>query len=192
MKYPVDETLDCKGLSCPMPVVQTKKAMEELRPGQVLQVEATDKGSLADLRSWAQRTGHEYLGSKEEGEVLRHFLRKGSEGEAKPEKKHPHVVHTEELEQKMKDPDMEILDVREPMEYAFGHIPGARSIPFGELEKRTGELNPDKEYYVICRTGARSDAACQLLSEKGFSKVKNVIPGMKDWAGKIETTEEGV
>lgn len=187
MKYPVDETLDCKGLSCPMPVVRTKKAMEELKSGQVLQVEATDKGSLADLRSWAQRTGHEYLGFKEEGEVLRHFLRKASEEEAKPEKKHPDVVDLKELERRMMDADMEILDVREPMEYAFGHIPGARSIPFGELEERIGELNPGKEYYVICRTGSRSDAACQLLSEKGFSKVRNVIPGMKDWAGETES-----
>ncbi|SMO83490.1 sulfurtransferase TusA family protein [Melghirimyces algeriensis] len=184
--YQVDKTLDCKGLSCPMPVIQTKKAVEALKPGQILQVEATDKGSLADLKSWAQRTGHHYLGSKEDGDVIRHFLRKAAEGKEKHEKTYPHVANLEEMEQKRNDPDVEIVDVREPMEYTFGHIPGAKSIPLGELEERISELNPTKEYYVICQTGTRSDAACQLLNEKGFSKVKNVVPGMKEWNKEME------
>ena len=46
--------LDAKGLACPMPIVKTKKAMSDLEDGQVLEVQATDKGSKADLKAWAE------------------------------------------------------------------------------------------------------------------------------------------
>ena len=59
-----------------------------------------------------------------------------------------------------------ILDVREEVEYAFGHIEGAKSIPMGELDRRIKELDKDQEIYVICRTGKRSDIAAQKLAEK--------------------------
>jgi rhodanese-related sulfurtransferase len=54
------------------------------------------------------------------------------------------------------------------------------------LENRVLELNPDDDIYVICRTGTRSDMACQLLSEKGFKRVTNVVPGMSGWTGPTE------
>ncbi|MEC2477109.1 rhodanese-like domain-containing protein, partial [Bacillus cereus] len=47
-------------------------------------------------------------------------------------------------------------------------------------------LDKTKQIYVICRTGNRSDIACQMLKEKGYSNVKNVIPGMLEWQGNIE------
>lgn len=50
----VNVTLDCKGLSCPMPIVRTKKAMDQLEAGQVIEVLATDRGSLADMQGWAK------------------------------------------------------------------------------------------------------------------------------------------
>ncbi|KPC97477.1 Sulfurtransferase TusA [Geobacillus sp. BCO2] len=53
----VDMTVDAKGLSCPMPIVRTKKAINELQPGQVLEVQATDKGSKADIKAWAEAQG---------------------------------------------------------------------------------------------------------------------------------------
>lgn len=74
--------LDVKGLACPMPIVKTKKEMKNLGAGQVLEVQATDKGSKADMKAWAERTGHQYLGTIEEGEVLKHYLRKSSNEEA--------------------------------------------------------------------------------------------------------------
>ena len=55
----VDMTVDAKGLSCPMPIVKTKKAINDLQPGQVLEVQATDKGSKADIKAWAESTGHQ-------------------------------------------------------------------------------------------------------------------------------------
>lgn len=183
----VNMTVDAKGLSCPMPIVKTKKAMNELAPGQVLEVQATDKGSKADIKAWAESTGHQYLGTVEEGNVLKHYIRKASENEAKEEAKFPHVISNEELVAKLSDPAVTILDVREPAEYAFGHIPRAISIPLGELEARMNELEKEKTIYVICRTGSRSDLAAQKLAEKGFTNVWNVVPGMSQWNGAIES-----
>ncbi len=77
-----------------------------------------------------------------------------------------------------------VLDVRETAEYEFSHIPNSISIPLGELEKRLYELDKEKETYVICRTGNRSDLAAQKLTKKGFTKVINVVPGMSQWTGK--------
>lgn len=179
-------TLDCRGLSCPMPIVRTKKAMEQLEPGQVIEVQATDKGSLADMKGWAKNTGHQYLGTIQDGDVLKHYLRKSSPGETKEPQQFPHTMTNEELKQKLSSPNITILDVREPAEYAFHRIPGAVNIPFGELEDRLHELSPDREICVICRTGNRSDMACQLLADKGFKSVYNVVPGMNEWDGPAE------
>ncbi|ARK28841.1 sulfurtransferase TusA family protein [Halalkalibacter krulwichiae] len=179
IKY--DQLVDAKGLACPMPIVRTKKAMNDLEPGKVLEVQATDKGSTADIKAWAQSTGHQYLGTLEEDEVLKHYLRKAT-GEEKEEKKHPHVVNNEELQAKVaRNEDILVLDVRESAEYTFNHIPGAKSIPLGELENRLNELSEDADIYVVCRTGSRSDLAAQKLTEAGFTRVMNVVPGMSEW-----------
>jgi rhodanese-related sulfurtransferase/TusA-related sulfurtransferase len=185
----VNLTVDAKGLSCPMPIVKTKKAINDLEPGQVLEVQATDKGSKADIKAWAESTGHQYLGTIEEYGVLKHYIRKATDSETKKETKFPNVVSNEELHNQMDDPSALILDVREPAEYAFGHIPGALSIPLGELEDRINELPKDKTIYVVCRTGTRSDLAAQKLTEKGFTNVWNVVPGMSQWNGPLDTAQ---
>jgi rhodanese-related sulfurtransferase/TusA-related sulfurtransferase len=186
----VDRTLDAEGLSCPLPVVRTKKNMDEMNPGEVLEVRATDKGSIADLQGWAKRTGHQYIGLIEENGVLRHFLRKASDSEMKEEAKFPHTIQNGEVQKRLESGEKpNILDVREPAEYAFGRIPGATSIPLGELEEKMENLNPDDEYLVVCRTGNRSDLASQMLTEKGFKRVKNVLPGMIGWTGPMEKDE---
>ncbi|WP_336788516.1 sulfurtransferase TusA family protein [Paenibacillus sp. MMO-177] len=182
-----DKTLDCKGLACPMPIVKTKKAIDELQAGQVIEVQATDKGSLADIQGWARNTGHQYLGTVHEGEVLKHFVRKANANEVKEEMKHPHSITNEELQKKIENKDnLTILDVREPAEYAFNHLHGAKSIPLGELEQRVHELNENDDIHVICRTGTRSDMACQLLTAKGFKQLTNILPGMSGWTGPTE------
>ena len=185
-----DRILECERLSCPMPVLKTKKAMEEMKPGEVLEVRATDKGSVADLQSWAKRTGHHYIGLVEENGIFRHFLRKASDNETKAEVQFPHIISNEELEQKLASCEsIIVLDVREPAEFAFGHIPGALSVPLGQLEETIGQLDPGKAYAVICRTGNRSDLACRMLAERGFSNVRNVVPGMSRWQGATASDE---
>jgi rhodanese-related sulfurtransferase/TusA-related sulfurtransferase len=189
MEVTVNKVLDAKGLACPMPIVKTKKEMNTIEPGQVMEIQATDKGSTADIKAWAESTGNQYLGTVEDGDVLKHYLRKASEAEQKSETTHPHVTSLDELKKKIEGNEkITVLDVREQAEYAFGHIPGAVHIPLGELEERFEELNKEDDIHVICRTGSRSDLASQKLTEKGFKNIKNVVPGMKDWTGATDKT----
>jgi rhodanese-related sulfurtransferase/TusA-related sulfurtransferase len=179
--------LDAKGLACPMPIVKTKKVMNGLEAGQVLEVQATDKGSKADLKAWAESTGHQYLGTVEEGDVLKHYLRKSS-SENTIERNYSTIITNEELEKKLQsNENILVLDVREEAEYVFNHIPNAISIPLGELEDRFDELNKDDEIYIVCRTANRSDLAAQKMAANGFNKVVNVVPGMSQWTGETRS-----
>ncbi|MCY0885322.1 MAG: sulfurtransferase TusA family protein [Firmicutes bacterium] len=56
-----EQVLDVRGLSCPMPIVRTKKAIDALAVGDTLKVLATDPGSVADFKAWTARTGHKLL-----------------------------------------------------------------------------------------------------------------------------------
>ncbi|MCH1625629.1 sulfurtransferase TusA family protein [Ferdinandcohnia quinoae] len=73
----IDKVLDAKGLACPMPIVKTKKAIEALVSGQILEVLATDKGAKNDLTAWTKSTGHELVEIKEENGVLSFYIKKG-------------------------------------------------------------------------------------------------------------------
>jgi len=181
-----DYQLDAKGLACPMPIVKTKKAMGSLEEGQVLEVQATDKGSKADLAAWAASVGYQYIGTLEEGEVLLHYIRKCSNDNAF-EVVHDRTATNEEAAAAATQGGL-LIDVREAAEYAFGHIEGAISIPMGELDDRMNELDGEKEIYIICRTGKRSDLAAQQLANAGYSKVYNVLPGMSGWSGQFNQT----
>ncbi|MER1999372.1 MAG: sulfurtransferase TusA family protein [Lysinibacillus sp.] len=178
-----DVKLDAKGLACPMPIVKTKKAMQGLEDGQVLEVVATDKGSKADLAAWAKTVGHQYIGTTEDDDVLYHYIRKcNPEASEEVEKTFEQTATNEEAIAA----NALILDVREAAEFAFGHIPGAKSIPMGELAERMNELKKDDTIYVICRTGTRSDMAAQQLAKAGFTKIYNVLPGMSGYEGELE------
>jgi tRNA 2-thiouridine synthesizing protein A len=76
MDIKADKVLDCKGLTCPLPVLKTKKAIGELKSGQVLEMIATDPGSKNDMEAWANRTGNPIIGSKEEGGTYVFFIKK--------------------------------------------------------------------------------------------------------------------
>jgi tRNA 2-thiouridine synthesizing protein A len=72
-----DVTLDCKGLNCPMPLLKTKQIMNQLSEGQILEILGTDPGSKHDLPGWCKRTGHTFLGSKDEDDFIRFYIQKG-------------------------------------------------------------------------------------------------------------------
>ena len=75
--YDTTETLDVKGESCPMPVVKAKQAIDDLDAGAVLEVLATDSGSMSDIEGWAAGTeGIELLDQVDDGEVYRHYVTK--------------------------------------------------------------------------------------------------------------------
>jgi tRNA 2-thiouridine synthesizing protein A len=70
-------TLDAKGLSCPLPVVKARLEMDKLGSGDVLQVLATDPGSVADFENWTKMSGHELLSSSDAGGVYTYLIKKG-------------------------------------------------------------------------------------------------------------------
>ncbi len=70
-----DETLDARGLSCPMPILKTKKAIEKMKSGQILEILGTDPGTKNDLPAFAKRAGHEYLGHKEDQGFTRFYIK---------------------------------------------------------------------------------------------------------------------
>ena len=74
-----------------------------------------------------------------------------------------------------------LIDVREPDEYAAGHIPGITLIPMGEVASRLAELPRDKEIIVTCRTGNRSGQVADLLRQQGFTNVHTMSGGIVAW-----------
>ncbi|SFR33156.1 MULTISPECIES: sulfurtransferase TusA family protein [Halorubrum] len=76
-EFDIAETLDVKGASCPMPVVKTKSAIDGLAAGEVLEVLATDPGSMSDIDGWADGTaGVELVDQTEGDDVYKHYVRK--------------------------------------------------------------------------------------------------------------------
>jgi tRNA 2-thiouridine synthesizing protein A len=71
-----DKELDARGLACPMPIVKTRKALNELASGQVLKVMATDSGSVADMKAFSEQTGNELLSSGQEGGIYLFYLKR--------------------------------------------------------------------------------------------------------------------
>ena len=71
-----DAALDCRELLCPLPVYKASQAMAKLGPGQVLKVECTDPGSLADFPAFARQRGHTLLAAEERDGVQVFYLRK--------------------------------------------------------------------------------------------------------------------
>lgn len=71
-----NKVLDAKGMACPMPIVKTKKAVEEINAGEVLEIHTTDQGSKSDLTAWAKSGGHELLKDTEEDGVLKFWIKK--------------------------------------------------------------------------------------------------------------------
>jgi rhodanese-related sulfurtransferase/rubrerythrin len=88
------------------------------------------------------------------------------------------------LKEKSAD-EVTILDVRQPNEYASGHIPGARSIPLPELTDQMQQIDPGKPIVVYCASGGRGRMAAQLLSGQGFSDIINVAGGFNLWTSDV-------
>lgn len=70
------KTVDARGLSCPMPVLRTQRAIREVEPGELIEVIATDPGSLRDIPAWVKATGHELEAVDEAGPEFRFLIRR--------------------------------------------------------------------------------------------------------------------
>jgi len=71
-----DQTLDAKGLNCPLPILKAKKAIMALPAGGTLEVLATDPGAVKDFAAFSRTTGHELIEQSVEGDVYRFVLRR--------------------------------------------------------------------------------------------------------------------
>lgn len=72
----IDRELDARGLNCPLPILRTKKSLNDMIPGQVLKVVATDPGSVRDFQAFSKQTGNQLLSSTEHGGEFRFLMRK--------------------------------------------------------------------------------------------------------------------
>ena len=71
-----DQTLDAKGLNCPLPILKAKKALKSLEGGQVLEVLSTDPGSVADFAAFCRTTGNELVEENEADGIYTYLIRK--------------------------------------------------------------------------------------------------------------------
>jgi hydroxyacylglutathione hydrolase len=94
----------------------------------------------------------------------------------------PGVTAPELARRLAEEPDLLLLDVREPHEWAEGHIPGARHLPMRRVLERLDELPRDRRLAIACAGGTRSSLVASLLLARGFTEVLNVRGGMAAWA----------
>lgn len=79
-----------------------------------------------------------------------------------------------------------LIDVREQPEFDFSRIEGAELFPLSKIEQWAGELNPEGDYIVMCRSGGRSWQACAYLMSKGFKSVTNLAGGINAWSMHVD------
>ncbi len=71
-----DQLLDAKGLNCPLPILKAKKALKGMGAGEVLEIQATDPGSVADFAAFCKQTGNELLSQSNEGDVYKFEIKR--------------------------------------------------------------------------------------------------------------------
>ncbi|MFQ5355621.1 MAG: molybdopterin-synthase adenylyltransferase MoeB [Mariprofundaceae bacterium] len=84
------------------------------------------------------------------------------------------------------NPDIFVLDVREPFELDICRIKGSYEIPLGQLQTRLSEVPQDREVVVHCKSGARSARAVELLKNNGYTNVKNLAGGILQWIDDVD------
>lgn len=73
-----DETLDAKGLNCPLPILKAKKALKDMAVGSTLEILATDPGAVKDFQAFCRTTGNELMETEENGETFRFVIKKAA------------------------------------------------------------------------------------------------------------------
>lgn len=93
------------------------------------------------------------------------------------------AISTEELKGRIKEKNVQFIDVRSPAEYNGRHIKQFKNVPLNLLKNQMTTLKKDQEVIVICQSGMRSSNAAGQLRKAGFEKVTNVRGGMSAWQG---------
>jgi len=87
----------------------------------------------------------------------------------------------EQLKGKLKNKNIQYIDVRTPREYNQAHVEGFKNIPLKRIRRHYNDLDKDKETIVICHTGIRSMDACKRFKRYGFTNLTNVKNGLRDF-----------
>lgn len=83
--------------------------------------------------------------------------------------------------------DIQLIDVRQPDEWAFAKIEGAKLIPLGEILNRMGEIDENRETVIHCKMGMRSARAVEALQRAGFKgDLKNLKGGITAWSNEVD------
>lgn len=100
----------------------------------------------------------------------------------------PNEVTVQEMKRALEDPSMgiKVIDVREPFEYEIARIEGVPLLPMSEIRRRFTELDPNSQYYFLCKVGARSMDVVNFLHDQGFKYVKNIKGGIDAWSSEID------
>ncbi len=109
--------------------------------------------------------------------------------EPEPENKgNPDEVTVQDMKKALDNPSLgiKVVDVREAFEYEIAKVEGVPLLPMSELQSRFTELDPNTQYYLLCKVGARSHQAMQFLRQQGFKYVKNVKDGINAWSTEID------
>lgn len=97
-------------------------------------------------------------------------------------------ISARELKEKLdNDQTLQLIDVREPDEFAFARIDGSKLIPLGEIVRRMDELDSSREIVIHCKAGGRSAKAIELLQIAGFQgSLKNLRGGITSWSNEVD------
>jgi sulfur-carrier protein adenylyltransferase/sulfurtransferase len=83
--------------------------------------------------------------------------------------------------------DIQLIDVRQPDEYAFAKIEGTQLIPLGEIMRRKDEIDADRQTVILCKMGGRSARAIEALQQSGFEgELINLRGGITAWSNEVD------
>jgi len=110
--------------------------------------------------------------------------------EAAAPQTNPDEVTVQDMKKALDNPKLgiKVVDVREPDEYEIARVKGVPLLPLGELPKRFTELDPNRQYYIHCKNGARSMKALKFLRKQGFKYLKSVKGGITAWSDEIDSS----
>ncbi len=113
----------------------------------------------------------------------------GIPAESTQPESNPDEVTVQDMRKALEDPQLgiQVIDVREPHEYAIAKVAGVPLLPMSQLEARFTELDPNQSYYIHCKAGVRSLRALEFLRQQGFKYLKSVKGGITAWSEEIDS-----
>ncbi len=96
------------------------------------------------------------------------------------------ITPAELKERLQRGDELELIDVREPLEHEMARIEGARLLPLSVFPEWAGTLDPEAEIVVMCHHGIRSAQVCAFLARQGFTKLSNLAGGIDRWSHEVD------